>query len=372
MVYVDHAATSPMREQSLRAMTQVMASAPGNASSVHAAGQLARGLLEAARTDTATVLGCSPAEIVFTSGGTESDNIAVRGLLARSQVKRLVTTAIEHPALMETASDLAEQGVDVVIVGVDGDGQVDTDSLRSALRDGGVCSVMYANNEVGTIQPVPEIAVWCREAGVAFHTDAVQAPGLLSLDVTQLGVDALSISAHKFGGPKGVGVLYIRNGVDIAPVLTGGGQERGLRPGTENVAGAVALSVALSEADAQRPNHVERMALLRERLVDALAVQPRIALTGHSERRLANHASFTVAGINGETLLIDLDQAGIQCSSGSACAAGSSDISHVLTAMGCDAELARTAIRFTFGPETSEQDVDFIASTLLRLVEGLA
>lgn len=372
MIYADHAASSPLRRSALEAMAPFLTGVGGNPSSVHSIGRIARNALEAARSDIATVLNCSPAEVIFTSGGTESDNLAVTGLVHGPR-PRLIVSRIEHPALIQTAAHMQDSGVDVVWLDVDEGALVDVDQLREHLVPGAVCSVMYANNEVGTVQPVADIASAAQRHGALLHTDAVQAPGWLSLDVEQLGVDAMSLSAHKFGGPRGIGVLYLRSGVRLTPLLRGGSQEHGLRPGTENVAAAIGMAVALHEVDAHRERHVAHSARMRDHFVDVVTkASTRIALTGSRSDRLANHASFVVEGINGETLLIDLDEAGIACSSGSACAAGSPEVSHVLSAMGVHADLARTAVRFTFSESVTEAEIESVAKSFLYAVESLA
>ncbi|PPK97332.1 cysteine desulfurase [Kineococcus xinjiangensis] len=373
MIYLDHAATAPPVREVLEATWPYLTQVFGNPSSAHEVGRAARAGLDAARAGVAGVLGCRPGEVVFTGGGTEADNLAVTGIATASgRGRHVVTTAIEHPAVLETCRALQRQGFDVDVVGVDGDGLVDLDALAAALRpDTALCSVMYANNEVGTVQPIAEIGALCRERGVPLHTDAVQAAAHLTLDVDALGVDALTLSAHKLGGPRGAGALFVRGAVALEPVLHGGGQERGRRSGTVDVAGAVGTATALRRAQAALPAEAERLTALRELLVDGvLAAVPRARLTGHRTRRLPGHASFCFAGVGGETVLQELEARGVVCSSGSACAADSEDASHVLLAMGLDADLARTAVRFTMGERTTAAEVETLLELLPDAVEA--
>lgn len=344
----------------------------GNPSSHHEIGRVAGEALTDARSRVAGVLLCRPAEVIFTSGGTESDNLAIKGTaLARPRGRHIVASAVEHKAVLETCAALARQGFEVTLVPVDAEGLVSPDALAAALRtDTTLVSVMLANNEVGTIQPVAEIAAECRSRGIPLHTDAVQAPGLLPVEVGALGVDLLSLSGHKFGGPKGIGVLYARRGLALAPVLDGGGQERGRRSGTENVAGAVGLAAALEIAETGRAEVSERLTALRDRLTSrVLSTVPGAILTGSADRRMPHHASFCFEGVNGETVLLELELAGVCCSSGSSCSASSTEPSHVLTAMGVSGDLARTAVRFTLGRENTEAEIDRILELVPRAVE---
>jgi len=375
-MYLDAAATAPPRREVLEAMWPHLTTGFGNPSSAHSAGEAAARALEAARETAAGVLGCRPGEIIFTSGGTEADNLAVKGLalagmdrlaLERPAHERpgaaphVVSTAVEHPAVLESLNYLRRRhGFSVTLLPVDGTGMVDPEQAAAVLTPKTVlCSVMYANNEVGTVQPVGEIAGRCRAAGVPVHTDAVQAGGWLDLNVTALGVDALSLSGHKLGTPKGIGLLYLRGAPAVEPVMHGGGQERGRRSGTENVAGAVGLAAALVLAAAERDDAVRHAEALRNRMVEAVLRDiPGALLTGHRTRRLPGHASFCFPGASGEAVLLELERAGVLCSSGSACAAGSDEPSAVLTAMGLDREVAQTAVRFTFTAALTEGEVD--------------
>lgn len=365
MIYLDHAATSPMSREVIEAMWPYLTAEFANASSQHELGKRAAAALQDARSRVASVMHCEPGEITFTSGGTESDNLAVIGLaLARPHGRHIVTTAVEHEAVLETCSFLEHHfGFTVTVLDVDRDGLVDLDVLGGALSsDTTLCAVQYANNEVGTVQPVAEIAARCRTSRVPLHVDAVQAAGLLPLDVDS---SLLAISGHKFGGPKGIGVLRVENGIVLEPLIHGGGQERGLRSGTSNVAGAVGLATALEIAESRRANESKRLAALRDRLIDAVLTSvPDVLLTGHRVERLPSHASFSFPGVSGEAVLLELEADGIACSSGSACAAGSDEPSYVLTAMNIGPEVATTAVRFTLGSTTTEDDIDVVLKRL--------
>jgi cysteine desulfurase len=365
VIYLDHAATAPLERAVLEEMWPYLTGSFGNPSSHHAVGQQAAAAVDRSRERVAAVLGCRPAEVIFTGSGTEAANLAVKGVaLANPRGRHLITSAVEHKAVLEAMLALARHnGFDVTILPVDRSGLVDVAAVAAAVRpDTTLVSLMYANNEVGTIEPVVEVAAVCHDAGVPFHTDAVQAVGHLSLSV---GADLLSLSAHKFGGPKGVGALFARRGIPLVPLVDGGGQERGRRSGTENVAGAVGLAAALELAEADRAAEAPRLMALRDRLIDTvLASVPAAVLTGHRTQRLPHHASFCFEGVAGEAVLLELEMEGVCCSSGSACAAGSQDPSHVLTAMGIPADLAQTAVRFTMGPGTTADEVDEVARLL--------
>lgn len=364
MIYLDHAATAPVRREVLEAMWPYLTRDFGNPASHHEPGAVARHGLDDARARVARVLGARPGEVTFCSGGTESDNTAIKGIaLAAPRGRHVVVSAVEHPAVLESAQWLARLGFEVDVLPVDADGLVAPEALEAVMRDDTtLVSVQYANNEVGTIQPIAELAAVARERGVPFHTDAVQAAGWLDLDVRALGVTALSLSGHKLGTPKGVGVLWIDRRQPWEPLVHGGGQQDGRRSGTEDVAGAVGIATAL-EIGHGDPAAV---AARRDRFVAAvLATSADARLTGHPTQRLPGHASFVFPGHSGESVLVDLEARGVVCSSGSACAAGSDEPSHVLTAMGLDRELAQSAVRFTFdGSRTDEE--------LARAVEALA
>ncbi len=371
-IYLDHAATTYVLPEVVEAMLPYYREHWGNPSSVYALGREARRGLDDARDTVAEVLGCRANEIVFTGGGTESDNLAISGVALRlaSRGKHLVTTKIEHHAVLHTFEWLERhQGFAVTYLDVDEYGRVDPATVAAALRpDTTLVSVMLANNEIGTIQPVAEIARLCRDRGVLVHTDAVQAAGALDLDVGRLGVDLLSMSGHKFYGPKGVGALYVRRGTPITPLLHGGGQERGLRSGTENVAGIVGFARALRLAYEALDTRVAHARRLRDRLVHGiLGSIDRARLTGHPTERLPNNASFVFEGADGESILLNLDQHGICASSGSACTSGSLEVSHVLRALRLPNTLAAGSLRLTTGICNTDEDVD----TVLELLPGI-
>jgi cysteine desulfurase len=378
-VYLDHAATTPLDPRVLDAMRAVLESTWGNPSSIYAEGREARRVLDAARRDVAEVLGARPNDIVFTSGGSESDNAAIRGAAFASvgRGKHVITSAIEHHAVLHTVEQLEREGFTATYLPVDAEGFVRPDDLRAALRpDTTVVSIMYANNEVGTIEPIAELvqAVKDFDRHIVFHTDAVQAAGALDLNVEALGVDMLSLAAHKFYGPKGVGALYIRPRTPFIGQLLGGSQERNRRAGTEDVAGAVGFAKALQLAEAEREANVAHLRGLREHLWAELPRRmPGVRLTGPSdaEKRLPNSFSCCLEGVEGEAVLIQLDLNGISASSGSACTTGSLEPSHVLTAMGVPPDIARSSLRITLGQENTTQDIDRLLDTLPRAVEKL-
>ncbi|MFC7860859.1 cysteine desulfurase family protein [Arthrobacter koreensis] len=373
MIYFDAAATTPVRPEVLAALAPLYTSDFGNPSSTHSAGETAARALDYARRTAADVLGVRPGDIVFTSGGTEADNLAIKGLaLASPQGRHIVSSAVEHPAVLESLAYLQRfHGFRITLVPVDGTGRVDAAAVEAALtHDTTLCTIMTANNEVGTLQPVAEIAAVCRARGIPFHTDAVQAAGWLPVSVTGTGIDAMSISGHKLGAPKGCGVLYVRGVLPLEPLLHGGGQERGRRSGTENVAGAVAMATALKLADQERQAAAPRAAKLRDYLIETvLGSVPGALLTGHRTDRLPGHASFCFPGTSGESVLLEAERAGVLCSSGSACAAGSDEPSAVLTAMGMDRETAQTAVRLSFPPSVRESEVALAARALSGAVE---
>jgi cysteine desulfurase len=377
IIYLDHAATTPTDPAVIEAMLPYWRETWGNPSSLYAAGREARAALDRARAALAEVLHCHPREITLTSGGSESDNLALRGIVAeaRRTIARphLITSAIEHHAIMHTAAALAKDGVDVTYLPVDAYGMVSPDDLAAAIRpETCLVSIMYANNEVGTVNPIPALAAIARARHIPFHTDAVQAPGYLPLDVEALGVDLLSLSAHKFNGPKGIGLLYTRRGTRWTPQITGGGQEMNRRAGTENVAYAVGMATALARAEAARPETIAHCAALRDAFVARLMAEiADVRLNGHPTARLANNANLGFAGVEAESLLILLDAEGIAASAGSACASGSIEPSHVLTAMGVPEAYALGTLRFSLGPETTAAELDTVAALLPRLVARL-
>ncbi len=376
-IYLDHSATTPIAQPVLDAMRPVLLEQYGNASASHALGRSARAALEGARSACAAELGCAPHELVFTSGGSESDNLAVRGAAAemrkRGRGHHVVTTAIEHEAVLHTARDMENDGFSLTVVGVDQYGCVGVEEVLRAIRpETSLVSVMLANNEVGSLQPVRALAAALRDGGhdVLLHTDAVQTPLWTALDMDELGVDMLSLSAHKFYGPKGVGLLYARDGVPLRAVQTGGGQERGRRAGTENVAGAVGLAAALRWVAQDRDSVIQRVTELRDRLLAGLLALPGVALSGHPVRRMPHHASITVEGVAADLLLLGLDMRGICASSGAACAAGIVEPSYVLEAMNLPADAARGALRFTLGRDSTGSDIDHVLDVLPRLIEA--
>jgi len=371
MIYLDEAATTPLKRDVLAAMGPYLGPEFGNPSSHHEVGEAALRALDQARADVAARLGARTGEITFTSGGTESDNAAVKGIaLAQPGGRHVVISAIEHPAVLESAAFLGRTGFEVTTLGVDHDGLVSPDDLAAALRDDTtLVSIQLANNEVGTVQPVAELAALAGARGIPFHTDAVQAAGWLDLGVSRLGVQALSISGHKIGAPKGVGVLYVQRRTPIEPLIHGGGQESGRRSGTENVAGAVGLAAALQMASGPADEVIARRDAFIARVESEV---PGAVLTGHRTHRLPGSASFVFPGTSGESILLDLERRGIVSSSGSACAAGSDEPSHVLTALGYDREVAQTAVRFTFGRSTTEADLAQAADALVAIAGNVS
>ncbi|HYV22079.1 MAG TPA: cysteine desulfurase family protein [Candidatus Bathyarchaeia archaeon] len=374
-VYLDHAATTPVDPEVAEAMARVLRETHGNPSSIYAEGRAARAAVDRARDEVAAAINADPSEIVFTSGGTESDNFALRGALkVKDGRDGLITTAIEHHAVIDTARDLERSAhVRLTVVGVDRDGVIDPEAISEAIDDRtSLVSVMHANNEVGTIEPIAAIGALCRDRGVTFHSDAVQTVGALDIDVRETPVDLLSINAHKFYGPKGVGALYVRRGTRIATTQTGGGQEKGRRTGTENVAGIVGLGVAMRIAREHRATESPRQAMLRDRVI--AGVRARVAdavLNGHPTERLPNNASFCIPGTDGESLIVALDLEGFAVSSGSACTSGETEPSQVLLALGLDRELARGSLRVTVGRATTEAQVDRFIDALARVVSRL-
>ncbi len=375
-IYLDHAATTYVRQEVLGEMIPYMGEAYGNASSLHSFGARSRKAIEGARGRIAAVFGASPQEIYFTSGGTESDNWAVKGVAYMNKAKgeHIITTAIEHPAIMNACKELEKDGFEVTYLGVDEYGIVNTDDLKSALRgDTILVSVMYANNEIGTIQPVEEIGRIVKENSKAvFHTDAVQAAGALSIALGTLPVDLMSISAHKFYGPKGIGALFIRKGTRIRPLHAGGEQERGKRAGTENVAGIMGMAKALELAAAEMESEGARQAALRDYLIESvLAGIERSRLNGHRTNRLPNNANFIFEGIEGESLIMRLSALGIAASTGSACSSASLEPSHVLLAIGLPHETAHGSCRITVGRKTTKEDIDYTVEALKKTVAQL-
>ncbi|MET1016448.1 MAG: cysteine desulfurase family protein [Leifsonia flava] len=376
MIYLDNAATTPVRREAIEAMWPYLTGSFGNPSSVHGMGEsAARGLREA-RAEVARIVGARAGDVVFTSGGTEADNLAIKGIaLATPRGRHIITTPIEHEAVLESVAFLERvHGFEVTLLPVDSAGIVSVDDLARAIRDDTtLVSIQYANNEIGTVQPLPELAAIAAARGVPIHSDAVQAAGWLPLGIDDLGVDALSLAGHKVGAPKGIGALVVRGRIPLEPVLHGGGQERERRSGTENVAGAVAFATALRLAESERADAAARVSALRDDFIAAvLASVPTARLTGDATHRLPGTASFVFPGTSGEAVLLELEQRDVVCSSGSACAAGSDEASHVLLALGLDAEVAQTAVRFTLASTTTPDELATAATATAQAVDAVS
>lgn len=374
-VYLDNAATTALSPKVLEKMMPYLTDTYGNASSPHSFGQTARIGVEHAREQVARAINADPSEIVFTGCGTESDNTVLFGVAERYAKKgdHIITTNVEHHAILHSCAALEKKGIKVTYLPVDKDGLVTPEQVRDAITDKTILvSVMFANNEVGTIMPIPEIAAVCHEKGVLFHTDAVQAAGHIPIDVKAMGIDMLSISGHKFHGPKGVGVLYERKGIRLPSYIIGGEQEKGRRAGTENVAGIVGLGEALELAVTNMSETSARMTRMRDRLIEGIeATIPEVKLNGHRTKRLPNNVNFSIKYIEGESILLMLDMAGIAASSGSACTSGSLDPSHVLLALGLTHEVAHGSVRLTLGDDTTDEDIDYVLETLPKVAHRL-
>ena len=372
-VYFDHAATTPVDARVLEAMLPYFGERYCNPSELHRLGREARAAVEETRAKVAASLGAGEREIVLTSGGTEADNLALFGYLGRFKPGHLIVSAVEHPAVMEAARALNRAGWAVDFVPVDSHGVVDLDAYEQAFRDDTrLASVMYANNVVGSVQPVGELARIAHEKGAAFHTDAVQAVGSLPIDVAELGVDMLSLSAHKFHGPKGVGALYVKRGTRVQPMIHGGGHERRLRSGTENVPGIIGMGVAMTLATSLLAEVRPRLEILRDRLARGLMERiPEVTYLGHPTQRLPGNVAFTVRYVEGESMLLQLDAAGFMVSSGSACASGSLEPSHVVLAMGLGAEEAHGSMRVSLGRENTDEEVDAFLDAFPPIVDKL-
>ena len=373
LIYLDHSATTPLAPDVLAAMMPYLTEHTGNPSSVHAVGRRARQASADARDQMAEALGCQIEELVMTAGGTEADNLAIAGVARASRGGHIVTSVIEHHAVLHACAALTTEGFEVTYLPVDGEGLVSPGDLAGAIRDDTILvTIMLANNEIGTVQPIAELAAMAHARGVTFHTDAVQTVGQLDINVGRLGVDLLSLSAHKFYGPRGVGLLYSRRGVELAPIIFGGGQELDRRSGTENVAGTVGMATALTVAQAERDERACAYMALRERLIEGITERAGdVIVTGHREKRLPSHASFCFRGVNADSLVISLDLDGIETSSGSACTSGAVEVSHVIEALNLPEEYLAGSLRLTVGgantPEQMPRAIEVICGHVERM-----
>lgn len=373
-IYLDHAATTPMRQEAYEAMIPYLTEKFGNPSSIHAFGRAVHKDVDGARERVAKALNAAPGEIFFTSGGTEADNIAILGAAAqkRNKGRHIITSAVEHHAVLYTCEALESRGYRLTVLPVDKYGMVSPSQLEKAISDETILvSIMHANNEVGTLQPIRELAAIAHERGALFHTDAVQSLGNLPVDVKELQVDLLSASAHKLYGPKGIGLLYVKEGTRLASISYGGAQEHNLRPGTENVAGIMGFARALELAVAEQPETRRRLTALRDKLIQGLTALPDVVLNGHPQQRLPGNVNVSIKRVEGESLILSLDMAGIAVSSGSACTSGSLDPSHVLMAMGLDHQAAHGSLRLTLGKSTGEDDIDYVLEVMPGIIQRL-
>lgn len=374
-VYLDHAATTYVRKEVLEEMMPFFTQSFGNPSSVYKLGQENRKAVDLAKERIANAIGATPSEIYFTAGGCEADNWVIKGIASANKNKgnHIITTAIEHPAIINSCKFLEKNGFEVTYLGVDEDGKIRLDELKNAIKDSTILiSIMFANNEIGTIQPIAEIAKIAREKKVYFHTDAVQAVGNLKINVSELGVDMLSMSGHKFYGPKGIGALYIKKGTKIDALIHGGGQEQGKRAGTENVPAIVGMGKAIELTYSEFEKYNSKILALREKLINGIFDKiPYVKLNGHRTDRLPGNVNFSFKFIEGESLLLMLNMKGVSGSSGSACSSGSLDPSHVLLAIGLDHGTAHGSLRLTIGDENTEEDIDYVLEVLPNIVERL-
>ena len=373
--YFDHASTTPVKEEVLKEMIPYFSIQYGNPSSISSIGRRNKKAIEEAREKVAKAINANPKEIYFTGCGSESDNIAIKGIAFANREKgnHIITTKIEHPAVLNTCKALEKEGFDVTYIGVDSEGLINLEELENAITDKTILiTVMFANNEIGTIQPIAEIGKIAKAHNVYFHTDAVQAIGNIKIDVKEMNIDGLSMSAHKFYGPKGVGALYIKQGVKFNKIQDGGHQERNKRAGTENVAGIVGLGKAIEEADKNIDSYNKKLTELRDYYIKEVEEKiPYVKLNGDRVKRLPGNANFSFRFIEGESLLLNLDMKGICASSGSACTSGSLDPSHVLLAIGLPHEIAHGSLRITFGESNTKEDVDYLVNSLVEIVEKL-
>ena len=374
-IYADNAATTRMSKRALDTLTRYLDEYYGNPSSLHTVGQRAKEILENARAEVAGAIGASPSEIIFTSGGSEADNQAIRSAALNGKKKgktHIISSAFEHHAVLHTLRKLEEEGFEVTLLDVHEDGLVRLDELEKAIRDNTcLVTIMSANNEIGTIQPIREIGALCRQKGITFHTDAVQAVGHIRINVEEDNIDMLSASAHKFHGPKGVGFLYVKKGIRALSLIEGGAQEKGRRAGTENVPAIAAMAEALKEAVEKLDDNSKRQTSVRDRLIEGLRGIPHSALNGDENKRLPGNVSFCFEGIEGESLLLLLDDKGIQASSGSACTSGSLDPSHVLLAIGRVHDVAHGSLRLSIGDDITDEEADYIIKSVKEVVEYL-
>ncbi len=374
-IYADNAATTKMSKAAIDAMLPFLGEIYGNPSSLHSEGQKANEALVDARGRIASLIGCEPREIFFTSGGSESDNqaiISAARIGEKKGKKHIISTAFEHHAVLHTLEKLKKEGFEITLLDVHENGIVNADQVRDAIRDDTcLVSVMYANNEIGTVQPIAEIGEVCRDKGVIFHTDAVQAVGHLKINVQKENIDMMSLSAHKFHGPKGIGALYVRRGIVLSSIIEGGAQERGKRAGTENIPAIMGMAAALEESYFGLDSKMARIKALRDRLIEGISEILHSSLNGDAERRLPGNVSFCFEGIEGESLLLLLDDKGVYASSGSACTSGSLDPSHVLLAIGRVHDIAHGSLRLTISEENTEEEIEYIIKSVKEVVEYL-
>jgi len=374
MVYADNAATTALSRAAFEAMLPYLTTEYGNPSSGYSFGRNAKRAIQDAREKVASAIGALPEEIYFTSGGTEADNWAIKSAVKNGQNngKHIISTAIEHHAVLHTLDSLKVHGYEITRLGVDMYGQISLEKLRSFIKNGtSLISIMAANNEIGTILPTAEIGALAKEYGIIFHTDAVQAVGHIPINVGAMNIDMLSLAGHKFRGPKGIGALYVKKGLNLPAMIHGGGQEHNLRSGTENVAGIVGLGAALEEAASNMKENIKKVSTLRDRLINGVIKIPHIRLTGDPANRLPGIASFAVEGVEGESMVMMLDQNGICASSGSACSSGSQEASHILLATGLSSQQAHSSLRFSLNEDNSEKDVDYILEKLPAIISRL-
>ena len=375
MIYMDHSATSPVDPEVFEAMKPYFTNSFGNASTLYSLGREAKNAMESARQEVASIIGAEPKEIIFTSGGTESDNIALLGTARKlkNKGKHIITSDIEHPAVDETCKYLEKNGYTVTYLPVYEEGIVRVKDLEDAITDETILiTIMHANNEIGTIQPIAEIGKIANERGIYFHTDAVQTVGKIPVNVKEMNVDMLSLSSHKLYGPKGIGALYIKKGVRIEPIMYGGGHERGFRPGTENVPGIVGLGKACSIASQNLEDNARKLTTLRDKLIDTVLDENKDSyLNGHRTKRLPNNANFRFDAIEGESLILHLDSKGIAASTGSACSSTKLEASHVLLAIGLEKEEAHGSLRISLGTENTEENIEYAITAIREVVEKL-